>query len=177
MKKYRKKPVIVEAVQWTGENHAEMCEFIDPEAFEIISRVGLVIHTLEGDHHASPGDYIVKGIAGEFYPCKPDIFMQTYEPVKECMGGGPAMTDINKALLGDHEAAKRLTDAGVMLPCPMCGGNPVREAPNMHGKTTVTCTQCGLTTRWGWHYDVSLAWNARALILSAEEMEILEGME
>ena len=76
---YRKKPVMVEAVQWTGENHAEMCEFIDPEAFEIIPRIGLVIHTLEGDHHASPGDYIIKGVNGEFYPCKPDIFAKTYE--------------------------------------------------------------------------------------------------
>ena len=76
---YRKKPVTVEAVQWTGENHAEMCEFIDPEVFEIIPHVGLVIHTLEGDHHASPGDYIIKGVNGEFYPCKPDIFAKTYE--------------------------------------------------------------------------------------------------
>ena len=76
---YRKKPVTVEAVQWTGENRAEMCEFIDPEVFEIIPRVGLVIHTLEGDHHASPGDYIIKGVNGEFYPCKPDIFAKTYE--------------------------------------------------------------------------------------------------
>ena len=76
---YRKKPVVVEAVQWTGENHAEMCEFIDPEAFEIIPRVGLVIHTLEGDLHASPGSYIIKGVNGEFYPCKPDIFVKTYE--------------------------------------------------------------------------------------------------
>lgn len=76
---YRKKPVVVEAVQWTGENHAEMCEFIDPEAFEIIPRIGLVIHTLEGDHHASLGDYIIKGVNGEFYPCKPDIFAKTYE--------------------------------------------------------------------------------------------------
>lgn len=76
---YRKKPVVIEAVQWTGENHAEMCEFINPEVFEIIPRVGLVIHTLEGDHHASPGDYIIKGVNGEFYPCKPDIFAKTYE--------------------------------------------------------------------------------------------------
>ena len=76
---YRKKPVVVEAVQWTGENHAEMCEFIDPEAFEIIPRIGLVIHTLEGDHHASLGDYIIRGVNGEFYPCKPDIFAKTYE--------------------------------------------------------------------------------------------------
>ena len=76
---YRKKPVVVEAVQWTGENHAEMCEFIDSEAFDFTPRIELVIHTLEGDHHASPGDYIIKGVNGEFYPCKPDIFAKTYE--------------------------------------------------------------------------------------------------
>ena len=77
---YRKKPVVVEAVQWTGENHAEMCEFIDQEVFEIKPKEGLIIHTLEGNHHASPGDYIIKGVNGEFYPCKPDIFAKTYEP-------------------------------------------------------------------------------------------------
>ena len=87
------------------------------------------------------------------------------------------MTDGRKALLGDREAAKRLTEKGVLVPCPMCGGNPVREAPNMHGKTTVTCTQCGLTTRWGRHYDVSLIWNTRAPILSAEEIQKLEEEE
>ena len=75
----RKKPVVVEAVQWTGENHAEMCEFIDPEVCEIIPRVGLVIHNLEGDHHASPGDYTINGVNWEFSPCKPDIFAKTYE--------------------------------------------------------------------------------------------------
>ncbi len=89
---YRKKPVVVEAVQWTGNNHADMCEFIDPEVFEIIPRVGLVIHTLEGDHHASPGDYIIKGVNGEFYPCKPDIFAKTYE------ADLPTLTPPNEAL-------------------------------------------------------------------------------
>lgn len=81
---------------------------------------------------------------------------------------------IKLALLGNREAAKRLTDAGVLAPCPMCGGNPVREAPNMHYKTTVTCTQCGLSTKWGRHYDVSLAWNTRAPILGVEELKKLE---
>ena len=78
-KEYRKKPIVVEAVQWTGENYAEMCEFIYPGSLEIIPQIGLVIHTPEGDHHASPGDYIIKGVTGEFYPCKPDIFAKTYE--------------------------------------------------------------------------------------------------
>lgn len=77
--KYRKKPVVIEAVQWTGENHAEMCEFIDPEVLEIKPKEGVVIRTLEGEHHASPDDYIIKGVNGEFYPCKPGIFVKTYE--------------------------------------------------------------------------------------------------
>lgn len=93
---YRKRPVVVEAVQWTGNNHAEMCEFIDSEVFEIIPRVGLVIRTLEGDHHASPGDYIIKGVNGEFYPCKPDIFAKTYEAAL------PTLTPPNEALTLEH---------------------------------------------------------------------------
>lgn len=80
---YRKKPVIIEAEIWNGENHAAMCDFIDPECFEIRPKEGLIIHTLEGDHHARIGDYIIKGVNGEFYPCKPDIFEKTYEPVEE----------------------------------------------------------------------------------------------
>ena len=85
------------------------------------------------------------------------------------------LTDIQRAMLGDHDAAARLTEQGVLLPCPCCGGNPVREAPNMHYKTTVTCTQCGLSTKWGRHYDVSLAWNTRAPILSESELKKLCG--
>lgn len=87
------------------------------------------------------------------------------------------MDDIKLALLGDKETAKRLTEAGVLVPCAHCGGNPVREAPNMHGKTTVTCTQCGMSTKWGRCYDVSLAWNTRAPILSESELKALEELE
>ena len=100
---YRKKPVVIEAVQWTGENHAEMCEFIDPEVFEIIPRVGLVIHTLEGDHHASPGDYIIKGVSGEFYPCKPDIFAKTYEAVFPALTQPNEWVSVEQAMPPEHE--------------------------------------------------------------------------
>ena len=109
---YRKKPVVVEAVQWTGENHAEMCEFIDPEVFEIKPKEGLIIHTLEGDHHASPGDYIIKGVYGEFYPCKPDIFANTYEPA--------ILTPPNEPL----------------TPCDVCMHNP---PSSMDGKPCCFC--------------------------------------
>ena len=92
--RYRKKPVEIEAVQWTGENRQEIFEFLagprpaTTETYESNcyidhSRVegGLVIITLEGEHVASIGDYIIRGVQGEYYPCKPDIFQQTYDVV------------------------------------------------------------------------------------------------
>ena len=84
MSKFRKKPVVIEAVQWTG----------DPECFvgsvfkgafvggplRRIDRA-LPILTLEGEMLANVGDWIIRGVKGEFYPCKPDIFEATYEPI------------------------------------------------------------------------------------------------
>lgn len=83
MAKYKKKPVVVEAVQWTGENRAEICAFL--ERFDMLHCKWneLYIETLEGVMHAEPGDYIIKGVNGEFYPCKPDIFEKTYEKVED----------------------------------------------------------------------------------------------
>ena len=80
--KYRKKPVIIEAVIWTGNNIDEVKE-LAKSAVENIIFVdnNLYIETLEGNMNVSVGDYVIKGIAGEFYPCKPDIFKQTYETV------------------------------------------------------------------------------------------------
>ena len=97
MAKYRKKPVVIEAVQlkWTTWN--EMCDFlgdiISPDnpgresedysdtCSEDGPYIELTIPTLEGDHVAKHGDFIIKGIKGEFYPCKPDIFKEIYEEV------------------------------------------------------------------------------------------------
>ena len=80
-KKYRKKPVVIEAVQFNGRNSADIHEFCGDKVREPVGKDYLEIETLEGIHIASPGDYIIKGIKGEFYPCKPDIFELTYEPV------------------------------------------------------------------------------------------------
>jgi len=80
IKKYRKKPVVVEAMLWTGKNKTEMYDFMQKGAW-VIKTGELFISTLEGDHKANIGDYIIKGVAGEFYPCKPDIFKATYEEV------------------------------------------------------------------------------------------------
>jgi hypothetical protein len=89
--KFRKKPVVIEAVQFSGENADDVrkfCLFADGP-FEDQARTGeakpylyLLISTLEGSMRADPGDWIIKGVKGEFYPCKPDIFEATYEPVE-----------------------------------------------------------------------------------------------
>lgn len=86
MKQYRKKPVTIEAIQFDGLNPTEIKDFVgenceveiyDNEVTPPVARI--VIHTLEGDMEVSKGDYVIKGVKGEFYPCKPDIFQQTYE--------------------------------------------------------------------------------------------------
>jgi hypothetical protein len=77
--KYRKKPIEIEAVQWTGSNADEIEEFIGQVWKAAPDRIR--INTPEGTMVATPGDWIIRGVAGELYPCKPDIFEQTYEPV------------------------------------------------------------------------------------------------
>lgn len=85
--KYRKKPtVVVEAVQWNGENEREIQCFIKNGGWNWIAEdtgIELYIETLEGKMKVNVGDYIIKGVQGEFYPCKPNIFEQTYEKVEE----------------------------------------------------------------------------------------------
>ena len=79
IKKYRKKPVTIEAIQWNGENLSEIRDFMR-STVETHGLV-LIIQTLEGNMYASLNDYIIKGVNGEFYPCKPYIFAKTYEEV------------------------------------------------------------------------------------------------
>lgn len=77
--KYRKKPVVIEAFHWLGgSNLLEAMKFMNLEEYSQKGEV-LQIFTLEGVMTAQPGDYIIKGVKGEFYPCKPDIFHATYE--------------------------------------------------------------------------------------------------
>ena len=81
MAKYRKKPVVIDAVQWNGRNEIYISKFIGGN-LEMGDET-LFIQTLEGKMEASVGDYIIKGIKGEFYPCKPDVFEKTYEPIDD----------------------------------------------------------------------------------------------
>jgi len=77
--KFRKKPVMIDAIQYDGTNAHIVQGFMNQPTYSI--RVGdpLLITTLEGTMRAEPGDFIIKGVNGEFYPCKPDIFKKTYE--------------------------------------------------------------------------------------------------
>lgn len=80
---YRKLPVVIEAFCWTGgPDQTEDPEWI-VKAIKTrdvwFDGIQMIINTLEGNHAANPGDYIIKGIKGELYPCKPDIFKKTYE--------------------------------------------------------------------------------------------------
>ena len=81
-KKYAKKPIVIEAIQFTGDNMMACLEFcpIGEEEFEQI-----YIPTLEGEMTCTKGDWIIKGIKGEFYPCKPDIFEKSYEEVSPAL--------------------------------------------------------------------------------------------
>ena len=78
MAKFRKKPVMIEAIQWRGDNLEEIKDFM---GYYEYAKKNLIIHTLEGKMMAQVNDWIIRGVQGEYYPCKPDIFEKTYEPV------------------------------------------------------------------------------------------------
>lgn len=88
--RYIKKPVEIEAIQLTRDNAAEITKWIVESCQKAVLRGGdgggskgatVLIKTLEGTMHADHGDFVIRGIQGEFYPCKPDIFEATYEPL------------------------------------------------------------------------------------------------
>lgn len=93
MKLYRKKPVVIEAIQLLEDNFVEVEQFIGYETTDYrfynhevdfvkkSNPQGIHINTLEGVMQARIGDYIIRGVKGEYYPCKPDIFIQTYDEV------------------------------------------------------------------------------------------------
>lgn len=82
--KYRKKPIVIQAMQYNGKNIEEILSKLDMhEVIQDFMSNDLLIETLEGEMRVSIGDWIIKGIKNEFYPCKPDIFEITYEKVDE----------------------------------------------------------------------------------------------
>lgn len=82
--KYVKKPVVIDAIQWTGTNTQEIYDFCNSGSRDChVIGDNLMIKTLEGTMKASAGDYIIRGVHGEHYPCKPEIFAATYQAVEK----------------------------------------------------------------------------------------------
>lgn len=81
VKRYAKKPIIIEAIKWDGFNIEEVLRFSDK--CYLINGKNMKIHTLEGVMNASVGDFIIRGIQGEYYACKPDIFLETYDSLEK----------------------------------------------------------------------------------------------
>jgi len=121
MGKYRKKPVVIDAVRWTGENIDEILTFADGGPCPLWGddflvdkdKQEVVISTLEGLMTAGLGDWIIRGVKGEYYPCKHDIFIATYEQ-------------------------EDLSTAGGWIECIVCG----REWPWMDASSFREC-ECG----------------------------------
>lgn len=121
MAQFRKKPVVIEAIQYNNLNYKEICEFIgitlapdlESETAYLAGKgapiFSLSIPTLEGKMKAMPSDWIIKGVAGEFYPCKNEIFLKSYNPAEDSENQPPALLStilanqvmIMKALFSD----------------------------------------------------------------------------
>jgi len=96
---FRKKPVVIQAIRWEGDNTDELDEFAPEAKIKAEGhRNALVIETLEGTMLAEPGDWIIRGIANELYPCKPDIFAATYEKVGAESGAQPDLLETLKEI-------------------------------------------------------------------------------
>ena len=99
MSKFVKKPIVIDAFQMTAErmwDNSEWPEWLhlawngngEPGSMTRAMGDGMVIATLEGNHRCEVNDWIIRGIKGELYPCKPDIFEATYEPVRAAVAAG-----------------------------------------------------------------------------------------
>ena len=110
MGEYKKKPVVIEAIQFTGKNFFEIHKFTNGNAHDCYTQpegyTTCIINTLEGIHIATEGDYIIKGVQGEFYPCKPDVFAETYE-----VADRPKTNADRIRAMSDEELADLLTSA------------------------------------------------------------------
>ena len=142
--RYTKKPVTIEAVQWTGENWDEIRRFL-PQAVRVFDMNGLRVKTLEGELTVSKGDYIIKGVHGEFYPCKPDIFAKTYEPEG-----------------AQQDALQANSTSWKQDDCPFCGNKEISITTEGPFKSSI-CLLCGARGPQG-HTDreAVVFWNGRA---------------
>lgn len=130
---FRKLPVVIQAIQWTGSNLYQVIAFTDgppdirsthagmqwDEYCDLVARDGLKIYTLEGKMSADVGDWIIKGVKGEHYPCKPDVFDLTYEPASApgCPSCGLKTTNNPHPQAGDPSIAFEVGAVYECIPC------------------------------------------------------------
>lgn len=117
MSRFRKKPVVIEARQWNGENISELTAWGAPVSMGWHDKTTLLVRTLEDppshkdgascEHLASLGDWIIRGVYGEFYPCKPNIFAATYEAVGDAAGVSAPLGDEGMCSHGQSDMTKR----------------------------------------------------------------------
>ena len=133
---YRKKPVVIQAIRWSGTNLKEVIDFtgLHPSANKwtweeyesVVAKDGFKIFTLEGAHMVSVGDYVIRGVKGEFYACKPDIFWMTYER-ESVVQSSTAPISQQEALdqahaVGYREGYEKALSATLpTIPCSLCG--------------------------------------------------------
>lgn len=140
VRRYRKKPVAIEAVQLDSDNRDAVLEWVNGnggQAIRIYASMAarptgsILIHTLEGDMRADPGDWIIRGVKGELYPCKPDIFEATYEPAlsSDHQGGRGHVDDVRER----GGVAPELEEK--TIPCGLCG--VAKSDPH------APCSSCG----------------------------------
>lgn len=159
MGSYRKKPIVIEAVLYDWDDNEkcadeaqdEVADFMDANIV-IDSDDDIEIETLEGTMCAKKGDYIIKGIAGEFYPCKPDIFAKTYDQVNETTCTAPQ--DPDHVLTEDE--VKRLNETGSLCDCAdftQYGGDcPIEEGDEFDFGSAVYLLKIGKkVARKGWN--------------------------
>ncbi|MEA4922184.1 MAG: hypothetical protein VB031_02315 [Eubacteriaceae bacterium] len=145
--KYRKKPVVIEAWKFTRESYyKELAKYHTKDVIYDLwigdnDTAYCYVHTLEGQMLATEGDYIIKGVQGEIYPCKPDIFEATYEAVDEDDEPKSSKT-LEEVYFERNPGAKRLEYREADCPCPSDYGlDKSNMCPKIDGKN-LTCKQC-----------------------------------
>lgn len=162
--KFRKKPVVIEAVQLTWSNWNEICDFVpkswfvrrayvDPvsgeETKDATGKLGLLMKTQNTETFmAVENDWIIKGVAGEFYPCKPDIFEATYEPVETGPNGRAAAQYVVGEFVECHACKVKLPKPSVGCKVSCSCGQEYFHNPGRNGQSFVNalhnqCAVCG----------------------------------
>jgi len=131
-----------EAIQWTGKNEKELYNFLGKMLTIYGGRVQ--IETLEGTMEANKGDWIIKGLKGEFYPCKPNIFEQSYDVLCEEKGcNEPAQKFSIEEGTEEYLCFKHATESGFCWGCgSFCGGMESFDFAEAHGNVRGYCEHC-----------------------------------